>query len=272
VNLRPYRAVVDARFRMLLQYRAAAIAGVWTQLFFGFVFIMTYEAFYKSSSVALPMTLAQTATYVWLMQALFAMLPWNADPDVRVMVRTGAVAYELCRPVDLYNLWFARAVAQRTAPTILRALPMTVIVVFVLPLVGLDEWRLQAPTFEAGVGFVLTLAAALVLACAITTLVNVSLLWTISGDGIVMIAATLIAFCSGMIVPLPLFPEWLQAILAWLPFAGLADLPFRVYNGSIPASELAFVLARQVGWTVVLVAFGRWLFARGIRRIVVQGG
>ena len=37
---RPYRAILDVRFRVLLQYRAAAIAGVWTQLFFGFVFIM----------------------------------------------------------------------------------------------------------------------------------------------------------------------------------------------------------------------------------------
>ena len=39
--MRPYWAVIDARFRMLLQYRAAAIAGVWTQLFFGFYWLST---------------------------------------------------------------------------------------------------------------------------------------------------------------------------------------------------------------------------------------
>jgi len=27
------------------------------------------------------------------------------------MVRSGAVAYELCRPIDLYGLWYARTVA-----------------------------------------------------------------------------------------------------------------------------------------------------------------
>ena len=31
---------------MLLQYRAAALAGLWTQIFFGLVLIMIYEAFY----------------------------------------------------------------------------------------------------------------------------------------------------------------------------------------------------------------------------------
>jgi ABC-2 type transport system permease protein len=37
--VRPYLAIVSARFRMLLQYRAAALAGLWTQVFFGFVLI-----------------------------------------------------------------------------------------------------------------------------------------------------------------------------------------------------------------------------------------
>ena len=272
MNLRPYRAIVDARFRMLLQYRAAAIAAMFTQLFFGFVLIMVYEAYYRSATVPLPMTLAQVATYVWLGQALFAMLPWNADAEVRALVRSGAVAYELCRPLDLYALWYARAFALRTAPPMLRALPMIVVVVFVLPLVGLDEWQLRAPTPTAGLAFALALIGALALSCAITTLVNITLLWTISGEGIVMVVVTLVSFCSGMLVPLPLFPDWLQAVLVWLPFAGVADLPFRVYNGNIPIGELAGVLARQAGWTVLFVVFGRWLLARGMRRLVVQGG
>ena len=269
----PYRAIIDARFRMLLQYRAAAFAGVWTQMFFGVVLIMVYEAFYRSSTVAVqPMTMQQIVTYVWLGQALFAMLPWNADPDIRLMVRNGSVAYELCRPVDLYSLWFARAIAQRTAPTLLRAVPMTLIVIFGLPLVGLDEWQLSAPTLAGGLGFAASLVAALLLACAISALINVSLLWTIAGDGVVMMSATVVAFCSGMIVPLPLFPESLQAVLAWLPFAGVVDLPFRVYNGDIPTSDLALVLGKQLAWTGVLVMIGRRMIARGMRRIVVQGG
>lgn len=270
MSLAPYRAILDARFRMLLQYRAAAIAGVWTQLLFGCVFIMVYEAFYASSAAAKPMTFGQLVSYVWLAQALFAMVPWNADPDIRVMVRTGAVAYELCRPVDLYALWFARAIAMRTAPTVLRAIPMTIIVAVVLPLIGLAEWRLAAPA--APLAFACTLLAALALASAITTLINVSLLWTIAGDGVVMMAATVVAFCSGMIVPLPLFPDWLQGVLGWLPFAGLVDLPFRVYNGDLPASELAVVLGKQLAWTAVLVGLGRFLMARAMRRVVVQGG
>jgi ABC-2 type transport system permease protein len=258
---------------MLLQYRAAAIAGVCTQIVFGLVLIMIYEAFYRSSIAAVqPMTFAQLASYVWLGQALLATLPWNADAEVRAMVRSGAVAYELCRPVDLYGLWYARALALRTAPTVLRVIPMAIFAIVVLPLVGLDEWRLALPTPGAGLAFALAIVFAIALGCAITALVNISLLWTVSGDGMVMIVTTAVSFCSGMIVPLPLFPDWARVILEWLPFAGLVDLPFRIYAGDLPVAELPLVLARQLAWTIALIALGRWLLARGMRRLVVQGG
>ena len=271
--LRPYRALLGARFRMMLQYRAAAIAGVFTQIAFGLVFVMVYEAFYRSSSPASqPLAFAQIASYVWLGQALFSMFPWNADTEIRKMIRNGAVGYELCRPVDLYAMWFARALAWRTAPTLLRALPMVIFAMFVLPAVGLDEWRLGIPDGPRALAFLASLACAVALACAMSTLIHVTMLWTISPEGVVMLAGTAVSLLSGLIIPLPLMPAWAQHVLPWLPFAGLGDHPFRIYGGSIALDAVPLVIARQLGWTVALVALGRVLLARAIRRIVVQGG
>lgn len=272
-RLRPYRAFLSARFRMLLQYRAAALAGLWTQIFFGLVLLMIYEAFYSSTTARQPMAFAEIVSYVWLGQALLAILPWNADAEIRAMVRSGAVAYELCRPIDLYSLWYARALASRTAPTLLRAIPMGVFAAAILPLLGLDEWRLASPpSVAAAVAFGAALVCTLLLGCALTTLVNISLLWTIGGDGAVILMTTLVTFLSGMIVPLPLFPDWAQPIVRALPFAGLVDLPFRVYTGHIPPAAVGSVLQHQIFWTIALVLFGRWLLSHGMRRVVVQGG
>lgn len=272
--LRPYAAVVGARFRMLLQYRAAAIAGVFTQLVFGLVLLMIYEGFYRSSTAdAQPMAFGQVVSYVWLGQALLAMLPWNFDRELAAMVRSGAVAYELCRPIDLYGMWYARAVAHRSAPTILRGVPMAIIATIGLPLIGLGEWRLAPPaSLASGIGFALALAAALALACAISTLINITVLWTIQNDGVLIVFTSAVSLLSGLLVPLPLLPDWAQPVLRWLPFAGVLDLPYRVYNGHIAPDGLALVLARQIGWTLAIVALGRRLLERGLRRIVVQGG
>ncbi len=78
-----YRAVLSARFRMLLQYRAAALAGMSTQLFWGLIRVMIFEAFYRSSTAIQPMTFPEVVNYVWLGQAMFAMLPWSIDTEIR---------------------------------------------------------------------------------------------------------------------------------------------------------------------------------------------
>jgi ABC-2 type transport system permease protein len=258
---------------MLLQYRAAALAGVWTQVFFGFVLVMIYEAFYNSTSAQQPIAFAQIVSYVWLGQALLAMLPWNVDAELRAMIRSGAVAYELCRPVDLYSLWYARAMAWRTAPTLMRAVPLCIFAGVVLPLAGLDEWRLAGPpSTAAAAAFLATMVCTLLLGCALTTIINISLLWTVGGEGVAIIVATLSTLLSGMTLPLPLFPDWAQPVVQALPFAGLVDLPFRVFTGHSAPGAVWRVLAHQLLWTMALVLLGRWLLARGMRRVVVQGG
>jgi len=272
-RLAPYRALFGARFRMLLQYRAAALGGLITQIAFGLILIMIYEAFYRSSTAAQPMGFAQVASYVWLGQALLMMLPWNVDNEMRAMMRSGGVAYELGRPVDLYTWWYARAAAQRTAPVVLRALPMVVFAMLGLPLLGLGEWRLAPPaSLAAGIGFAAAMVGALAVACAMSVLLYIAWIWTVAADGIVAVASTAVSMFSGLLIPLPLFPDWARTVLRWLPFAGILDQPARIYAGHIASGELAAVLVRQLGWTAVLIALGRRLLAHGLRRVVVQGG
>jgi ABC-2 type transport system permease protein len=270
--MRPYLAIFSARFRMMLQYRAAAVAGIWTQIAFGLILIMIYEGFYSSSTQAPPIRFSQIVSYVWLGQALLALLPWSVEAEIRAMVRNGTVAYELCRPVDLYNLWFARALAWRVAPALMRAVPLSLFATLILPVLGLGEWRLQLPSPSGGAMFAAAMVCTVLLGCALTTLINITLLWTISNDGAYIVLTAMATLFSGMVVPLPLFPDWVQPILMVLPFAGLVDLPFRLYTGHIEAARAPSILALQIFWIGVLVLTGRRLLAKAMRRVVVQGG
>jgi len=272
----PYRAVLGARFRTMLQYRAAALAGLATQAFFGIVRIMVFEAFYRQSPGAddvQPMTLRAVIDYVWLGQALLVMLPWNVDADVRAMVRSGNVAYELVRPMDLYGLWYARAVAWRTAPAMLRAVPMVLLASILLPLVGLAEWRLGPPAALAtGGAFVAGLVGAGARRRALSTILNGTHQGAISGEGVSILLAALVTVFSGLVLPLPLYPDWARTALIVMPFAGVMDLPFRLYTGDLPPAAVGWVLLHQSLWTLALVLLGRWLLRVGMRRVVVQGG
>ncbi|MDA0335569.1 MAG: hypothetical protein O2782_10415 [bacterium] len=60
----PYLAILSASARTLLQYRAAALAGLVTQLFFGFVMVQAYTAFYEAAAQPPPMSLATAIGYI----------------------------------------------------------------------------------------------------------------------------------------------------------------------------------------------------------------
>lgn len=263
--LRPYWAVLQARLRMLLQYRAAAAAGFVTQLFWGAIRMMAFEAFFRSSSAAQPLTLEQTISYVWLTQALLLLLPMRLDREVLEMIRTGTLAYELARPVDLYGYWYARNIAGRIAPATLRAIPMFLVAWLLL--------GLQLPTSPASAAaFALSLVGAVLLSAAFVTLSTVTLLWTISGNGISRLLNEASWLLSGALVPLPLLPDWAQGALRALPFRGLMDTPFQLYIGSQSPREALPLFANQLLWTAALVLLGRWLLSRAARRLVIQGG
>ena len=61
-----YNAILSTQFRTLLQYRAAAVAGIVTQIFFGFVIVQVYEAFYASTTDVMPISLREVIIYTWL--------------------------------------------------------------------------------------------------------------------------------------------------------------------------------------------------------------
>ncbi|OGO85735.1 MAG: hypothetical protein A2Y24_04355 [Clostridiales bacterium GWE2_32_10] len=91
-----------------LQYRVVALAGVATQLFWGFMYIMIYEAFYQNFSGNSNISLEQLITYLWLQQAFIMFIYFFLkDDDLFEMITSGTIAYELARPCNIgYHLYF----------------------------------------------------------------------------------------------------------------------------------------------------------------------
>ena len=273
-RLAPYRGVLRARWRETLQYRVAALVGFGTQLFWGLLRLMILAAFYASGPAhAADFSFAQVVPYVWLGQALLALFPIRLDAELADSVRTGTVATELLRPIDLYAYWFWRMVAWRLAMTAPRCLLMLVVAAGLLPLVGLGEWALGPPIdLAAAALYLLATALALLLGVAVTAVTISLMFWTVSSEGARYVLPAVVWFCGGMVVPLPLLPDGLAMLLGYLPFAGLMDVPFRIYVGHLTGVEALLRLGLHLGWLIVLILLGRLLLARGLRRVVILGG
>jgi ABC-2 type transport system permease protein len=273
MRARPYLAAFRARFQLMLQYRTAALAGFATQCWWGGIRIMVFAAFYEANEAAAPMSLRDAVTYVWLGQALLALLPWLADPEVSQAVRTGGVGYDRLRPLDAYGYWYARTLGWMLARALPRAALMLLGAGIVLPLVGLDAWAWQPPAgATAALLFMVSLALMIALATAVLMLANVVVAASLNERGVNAVLAPLVIVFSGQLVPLNFFPESVQPLLHLQPFAGLVDIPFRIYFADLAGSAALQSLVLQAGWTLALVALGRVAMERVMRRLEMQGG
>lgn len=190
------------------------------------------------------------------------------EGEIFDLIKNGNLAYELCRPVHIYDMWFARSVALRLSRAFLRCIPILVVAVF-LP----EGYGLGLPaSFSAFLWFLLSLVLGLLVMVSLNMMVYVASLFTISGDGIRIMFCSIVEVLSGQIIPLPFFPERVQRILEWNPFASTGNVPFRIYSGNLSGTEMVRAILIQIFWLVLLNVLGRLLAAKGEKRAVVQGG
>jgi ABC-2 type transport system permease protein len=113
------------RFIAGLQYRAAALAGIATQFVWGVMEILLYKAFYAENAAAFPMTFEALSAYIWLQQAFLALfMTWFFENEIFDTIINGGIAYELCRPISIYDMWFFRSMANRLSKAVLRCIPI----------------------------------------------------------------------------------------------------------------------------------------------------
>ncbi|MFJ8544489.1 ABC transporter permease [Streptomyces sp. NPDC093586] len=262
---RLYAAVAAGGFRRYATYRAATAAGVFTNTVFGLILVYTYLALWDERPRLGGYDQAQAVTFVWLGQALLAALAIGGGgfaDELMERIRTGDVAVDLYRPADL-QLWWLAADAGRTLFQLLGR--------GVVPFAfGALFFPVALPReVSAWAAFAVAVVLAAVVSFALRFLVALSAFWLLDGTGVAQMALLAGVFCSGMLLPLNVFPGVLGEVVRVLPWSSLLQAPADVLLGEAdPLGTFAF----QAGWAVALLAVGRLVQAAATRRVVVQGG
>ena len=263
--MKAYLSVFRRRRRLETQYRGAVLGGVICQMFFGIILIAVYRALYAGKPQDYPFT--QIASYVWLQQAFFRML-LASDPDLLDKIRTGGIAYDLCRPLSLYGFYYVRILAQKMMGSLLRAAPMLVFALL-LP----EGWGLSAPASAAG--FCWALAGLLLGLLCVSAMENITMgftMRTLDSRGMQGLLNLLMMILAGNILPLTLFPDSWQKAITLLPYAQMLDAPIRLYHGQTAPADAPRILLIQTIWILILTGTGMFFWHRNQKRIVIQGG
>ncbi len=267
--MRLYLSMFRMRFVQSMQYRGVAFAHIAARVAWGLMEILAFAAFYRGNAAAFPMPFSQLVSYVWMQQVMLVLFSVVfGDGDIYSAIESGAIAYELVRPASLYGRWFAQSAASRVAFTVMHCLP-ALLVAMLLP----GPYRLLLPP---GVGqmlaFLLSTVLALGVVVALAMLMYISLFYIISQRGVRIIVTAVTLFLSGGVIPLPFFPATMQAVIRWLPFAAMQNMPLRIYSGNIAGNDAWWGMGLQVAWLTVLFFTGRLMMRRALQKVVVQGG
>jgi len=265
--MKTYLSLFRVRFLNNLQYRGAALGGLTTQVFWGLMLVFIYAAFYRGGNGNIPFS--ALVSIVWLQQAFLAFVfLYDWDDELITMITNGGISYELCRPVHLYPIWYMKLLSKRAARGLLRFAPI-IVLGFCMP----APYTLMPPDGPvAFVLFLVSMSLGLLLICAMSMLIYISIFKTLSPSGSIGIITIIGEFFSGLTIPIPLMPDWLQRACEALPFRYVADLPFRVYTGLIGTANALTGIGLQILWIVILVALGAYCMHRVSKLSVVQGG
>ena len=271
----PYWVGLKIQAGIVLQYRAQAWAGVFTQAVFGLIRVYLIVALFKSQPVQ-NISLSQSVSYIWFTQILLTLIAWGPDPLMSAMVKDGTLAYEMVRPVRLSLMWYMRSLAFRGFMPIMRGVPILILASFLPEPLGIT-WPVEliANPMDFAAWAILNslgLVLAWLLAGALNNLINIAVVALMSDDGIIRLAPLVMIFFGGLILPMPLFPEGLQAVVKYLPFVGIMDMPARLFSGHLFGWEALATMGVQGMWLVAIVLINDIWLERRLKRAVIQGG
>jgi len=256
-----YGAVFWAGFRRQARYREALLIGVAANVFFGVIRSAVFLALYRQRQVAGGLVLADTLTYVWIIQAVFGVVFVSWQWELAEAVRSGNFVVDLVRPGDVLARLLAVDLGRSTFALLVRGVPQVLVAAQILDL--------RLPSTIPGIGLLaVSLLLSGVVASEIRFLFGSLAFWTPDYRGWWTFLFGAFWVSAGFLVPVEFFPGGLRWIAEHSPLAALLAMPVRVAPGRAVASAVAL----QAFWVTAVFLACRAVMFRAERRLVVHGG
>jgi viologen exporter family transport system permease protein len=262
-------AVARRSFSRYSTYRVATMAGVFTNVVFGVISSYVYVTLWGQRPHLGGYDVVDAVTYTWIGQALLMPVAvWGGgfQEDFTERIRSGDIAIDLYRPTGLVPWWLASDLGRATFHFLARAAPMLV--------AGAVLFDIDIPTNPARwLAFAVAAYLAVFVSFGLRFLVSLTAFWLVDSRGSEGIAAVLGIFCSGLALPLVVFPSGLRFVLLHLPWCALVQTPADVWlgtSGGVVGTSQA--LGFELLWGAVLLFAAYGVLSSANRVVVVQGG
>lgn len=265
MDLNLFWQVTQRSIQRQLTYRGAIFAGLFTNFFFGLFRAAILLALLGQNESVAGYNAQGLITYTALTQAVIGFLSLFGWFDLMTAVYTGEISSDLLKPMRLFTFWMAQDCGRSLVNLLLRG----VLFMFLFELVYDLAYPKTAVQWAA---LSISLIFSWLISFTWRFALNLAAFWTPQAKGIIGLGYISSWFFSGFLMPVGLFPEWVQRVAYLTPFPYLLDAPVEIYLGISLGSAVLNTILMQLLWLILLIGLTQLILSRGIKRLVILGG
>lgn len=228
-----------------------------------FIFINLWRVIYGGSDLIEGFTLGMMIWYLVLTESI-TFSPGRITEEIGNEIQSGNIAQSLNKPYGYLLFRYASNIGR----TMLRfILTFSIGGMIALVCIGAPSWvSLSTLPF-----IVVSVFLALTLNFCIMAALGVTAFWLEDSRSLNFIYTKLVFVLGGMLVPLDIFPSWLQTISRNLPFSYVAYYPAKLWV-KFSWIDVVSVYVMQLLWIGIFILLATVLYRICIKNISINGG
>lgn len=269
-SLRIYRPFTIGRVQEQLAYKWSFYLFMLSNLFSVFVVYYLWKAIYHSSSSPTlnGFTLNEMIVYIFMSFITRNLVGVSVARDIGSEVVEGTIAMNLVKPINYQLRLFFSSLGNLVFRFFIPGLPIWGVMVIVryVNLGELPPSPLVIFAYLASVCFSFCIMFLFDFCFGLLAFYT-TYIW-----GLNLAKSAILGFLTGQMIPLAFFPESIQRIFDFLPFASMNYTPVMIYLNKMPLERIVFSMGIQIIWIVMLFLIANFFWKRVTKRITVLGG
>ena len=259
----PYIEFAKVAFSREATYRFEVFTSIGSLLIRVYLFRMVWTALYAQNLAPKDLALHEAITYSTVALLMSLVLDIDQTRLIHDKLHDGSIATDFLKPIIVPFYFFADGTGEVLFHAVL-LLPATLIALLI--------FHIMVPPPAVLAAFALSFFFGYLVGFFLNFILNCVAFWTLEISAVQLIVTWLTDLFGGELIPLIIFPPFLQKFIYALPFAAMFSTPLLIYVRVIPPARYVEVMGLQVLWVAVLAVVSMLMWRAGAKRVVVQGG
>jgi ABC-2 type transport system permease protein len=260
--MKKYLSIFSITLQEIFTYRLNMIMWRVRQVFVFLIPFFIWKAVLGQGGTIYGYSFSAIMTYLFGTTILRSLVMGSRTIDLGGMINTGALTIPLMRPINMFNFFFIRDLADKLFNLGFMLLELPLIYFIFHPPVFLQTNPLVL--LSAGLSIVL----AVLIYFYINVIFGSLAFWSRDVWAPRFLLMVIMEFATGAMFPLDMLPEIWQRFISFTPFPYLLFIPLKIYLGSANA---LLQLAGSLTWVLLLRYLAKIVWKKGIRSYEAEG-